>query len=324
MGGEAGQWPQLEHWDEATAFWGAFSRQLNINPEALTAGERVQLAGVLLQAWTAFQQKSHHEETSQLRAEANVHHAAQATAAQQASAVKQARFEHDLHSKQLAHFRSSLGDGLFFGMVVMLASAAFCGYWSGVGDLLFGHCRPMSSIGAFSILRPWAALELGGVLVCWAGALSDVLVAAAVMLLVGRHMATTGALVGAHGAPLRKLALGLGAGCGLAGCFVIHRLHGDSRRWLLGWEAWVALHLLVAWFMPSVLRALAARPHTGAGSGAIPPMGSASCRPKWVDWLGLPGYHAMMVLVIPALLGYAPFSRRLSAGRLWRALVASL
>ena len=86
----------------------------------------------------------------------------------------------------------------------------------------------------------------------------------------------------------------------------------------------MALHLLVAWFMPSVLRALAARPHTGAGSGAIPPMGSASCRPKWVDWLGLPGYHAMMVLVIPALLGYAPFSRRLSAGRLWRALVASL
>ena len=30
MGGEAGQWPQLEHWDEATAFWGAFSRQLNV------------------------------------------------------------------------------------------------------------------------------------------------------------------------------------------------------------------------------------------------------------------------------------------------------
>lgn len=71
------------------------------------------------------------------------------------------------------------------------------------------------------------------VAVCWAGALSDVLVAAAVMLLVGRHIATTGALVGAHGAPLRKLALGLGAGCGLAGCFVIHRLHGDSRRYAL-------------------------------------------------------------------------------------------
>ncbi len=63
-----------------------------------------------------------------LRAEANVHHAVQATAAQQASAVKQARFQHDLHSKQLVHFRSALGDGLLFGMVRRFpapASASF-------------------------------------------------------------------------------------------------------------------------------------------------------------------------------------------------------
>jgi len=55
-------------------------------------------------------------------------------------------------------------------------------------------------------------------------------VAVAVMLLVGRHMAAAGVLVGAHGAPLRKLALGLGAGCGAAGFFVVRRLHGDARR----------------------------------------------------------------------------------------------
>ena len=30
LGSEGGHWPQLEHWDEATAFWGAFSRQLNV------------------------------------------------------------------------------------------------------------------------------------------------------------------------------------------------------------------------------------------------------------------------------------------------------
>ena len=47
---------------------------------------------------------------------------------------------------------------------VMLASAAACGYMSGVGDLLFGHCRPWSSLTAFSIFRPWAALEFGSVL----------------------------------------------------------------------------------------------------------------------------------------------------------------
>lgn len=78
---------------------------------------------------------------------------------------------------------------------------------------------------------------------CWAMAVSDVLVAALVMWLVGRHMAATGALVGAHGAPLHKLALGLGAGCGLAGYFVIDRLHGDWQR-SAHWHAPV-LHICV-------------------------------------------------------------------------------
>ena len=38
---------------------------MQINTRDLTPGERIQLAGVLLQAWTAFQQQSHHQESSQ-------------------------------------------------------------------------------------------------------------------------------------------------------------------------------------------------------------------------------------------------------------------
>lgn len=95
------------------------------------------------------------------------------------------------------------------------------------------------------------------------------------------------------------------------------------RRWLLGWEAWVALHVLVAWFMPSVLRALAAQPQAGGVPGPGAHLRSAKGQ-KWVDWLGLPSYHVMMVALIPALVGYAPFSRRLSALQLLRSLVASL
>lgn len=54
--------------------------------------------------------------------------------------------------------------------------------------------------------------------------------AAAVMLWVGRQMASSGTLVGAHVAPLRKIALSLGAGCGLAGYFIIRRIGGDAGR----------------------------------------------------------------------------------------------
>lgn len=57
--------------------------------------------------------------------------------------------------------------------------------------------------------------------------------ASGVMLLAGRYLASSGALVGAHGAPLRKVALSLGAGCGAAGYFVVRRLHGNAARWAM-------------------------------------------------------------------------------------------
>ena len=60
--------------------------------------------------------------------------------------------------------------------------------------------------------------------------MSDVLLATAAMLLTGRYLASSGALVGAHGAPLRKVALSLGALCGGAGYFVARRLHGNAMR----------------------------------------------------------------------------------------------
>lgn len=59
------------------------------------------------------------------------------------------------------------------------------------------------------------------------------------MLWVVRLLARSRAVEGAHGAPLRKLALCLGAGCGAAGYFVMRRLGGDPARHasaLLDWR----------------------------------------------------------------------------------------
>ncbi len=38
---------------------------VQINVKDLSAGERINLGGVLLQAWTVFQQQSHHQQSSQ-------------------------------------------------------------------------------------------------------------------------------------------------------------------------------------------------------------------------------------------------------------------
>lgn len=61
--------------------------------------------------------------------EANTHRAIQASATQEASAVKRARFQHDMHDKQLARFQSALGDDLVFGMVIVASwtsAVSFC------------------------------------------------------------------------------------------------------------------------------------------------------------------------------------------------------
>ncbi len=52
-----------------------------------------------------------------LQEEANKHRAAAAAAAQDASAVKRARFQPSIDDAQLARFQAALGDGLRFGRV---------------------------------------------------------------------------------------------------------------------------------------------------------------------------------------------------------------
>ena len=84
------------------------------------------------------------------------------------------------------------------------------------------------------------------------------------------------------------------------------------------------LHVLVAWSMPSFLAALSQPP-----SDMPQPANATKARQQQRGWrllcqqLGVPVYHTLMALVIPAGIGYAPFSGRLTVGHLWQVLVAS-
>ena len=67
------------------------------------------------------------------------------------------------------------------------------------------------------------------------------------------------------------------------------------------------LHLLVAWFMPGILRALAAPSRL-----PVPAQGAVSVAGKtWLHRLlssaALPAYHVLMALVLPAATGTAAF-----------------
>ena len=75
----------------------------------------------------------------------------------------------------------------------------------------------------------------------------------------------------------------------------------------MGWELWVTLHLLVAWFMPGILRALAA-----PSKLPLPAQGPISVAGKTrlhslLSSAALPAYHILMALVLPAATGVAAF-----------------
>ena len=91
-------------------------------------------------------------------------------------------------------------------------------------------------------------------------------------------------------------------------------------RWLVGWEVWVLLHLVVAWYMPRVLKALAAPkrlPIPGPGVESGPERTSVQ---KALSFVALPAYHVLMALVLPAAVGVAAFgsaSQLLSFRNMW-------
>ena len=79
------------------------------------------------------------------------------------------------------------------------------------------------------------------------------------------------------------------------------------RRWLLGWELWVTLHLLVAWFMPGILRALAAPSKLPLPAHGEMPMAGKTRLHSFLSSAALPAYHVLMALVLPAATGVVAF-----------------
>jgi hypothetical protein len=87
-------------------------------------------------------------------------------------------------------------------------------------------------------------------LACWGGVLRDALLGAGIMLAVAWFLGRGRLLENPHAAPLRTLAIGLGGVCGLAGWVAVGQLGGRPGVWLLAWEAWLALHVAAACYMP--------------------------------------------------------------------------
>ena len=248
------------------------------------------------------------------RERANELRAAAAAAAASAAATKARRAAADAAERHLRRFRAALSDGLPFGVAIMLGAFAVGASQLGLLAPLLRRCRPLAALGPLTPRRPWALLEAAGVVACWAGAAGDLALAGAALLGGGWVVARTGLLGdGAHARPLVRIALGLGGGAGAAGFFAVSRVGGDAAAWLAAWEAWLALHVLAAWAAPGMLAWL--MPLSSPAAHQDQQLVSQPSKVTWSrPWIGAGGllvYHAAMVVVLPSLVGIAPFKGRL-------------
>lgn len=78
-------------------------------------------------------------------------------------------------------------------------------------------------------------------------------------------------------------------------------------RWLLWWEVWVALHLIVAWFMPGILKTLASPKRLPVPAQGVAQDAGRSQLQRLLSSAALPAYHVLMALVLPAATGVAAF-----------------
>lgn len=83
---------------------------------------------------------------------------------------------------------------------------------------------------------------------------------------------------------------------------------GALHRWLLGWEVWVLLHLLVAWFMPGVLKSLAApRSLSPVHAQTAVAVENRTQLQRVLSSTALPAYHVLMALILPLAIGVSAF-----------------
>ncbi|KAL6768107.1 hypothetical protein ACKKBF_B37830 [Auxenochlorella protothecoides x Auxenochlorella symbiontica] len=137
----------------------------------------------------------------------------------------------------LAAYRAAAADTLVFGLVVAAALALRWGAQRGAFAPLSVRCGALRWRG----WAPWALLLTARRAACLLAQAANVCAGLATLCALPWVMHRLG-LLDAGRAPLTRLVLGLGLGCGAAGRDAVRRLGGGTAAWTLVWGTWVGVH----------------------------------------------------------------------------------
>lgn len=135
------------------------------------------------------------------------------------------------------------GDIMFSGLAVMALVGGYQVWHHGTLTKMSTGCGRFPGRGWISLWTYYKAAEL---VACYLASVGGMVLGLAVLFAAPWVLYRSGMLSNYHSMPFFKLAVGLGLFCGTAGYAAIGRVGGDAFVWLLLWELWTFLHVVMS------------------------------------------------------------------------------
>lgn len=209
------------------------------------------------------------------------------------------KYREEACQREASSLLKTNADVLYSGILIMVFSAVYSAWYKGV---LWSHIYScfdgrdaVGQSSSWSILRNMSGIA--SLVQCASWRLLQAIQTSIILVITPVVVSKLGLLREYHGMPVFKLGSALSILCGVAGYWAIKSLDGNAATWLVLWELWVLMHIVVT-LLSQKLSQLCIR-DTEEAYGATQP-GDHSRSITGFLWL-------FGGLVVPATMGYCAF-----------------
>lgn len=208
------------------------------------------------------------------------------------------KYREEACQREASSLLKTNADVLYSGIMIMVFSAVYSAWYKGV---LWSQIYSCFDGRNTVVQSSWSMLQnmsvIASLVQCASWRLMQAIQTSIILVITPVVVSRLGLLREYHGMPVFKLGTALSILCGLAGYWAIRSLGGNATTWLVLWELWVLMHIVVS-LLSRKISELCTRATEDASGATRPRDHSRSI----TGFLWLVGG-----LVFPATMGYCAF-----------------
>ena len=156
------------------------------------------------------------------------------------------KYREEACQRETSSLLKTNADVLYSGIMIMVFSAIYSAWYKGV---LWNHIYSCFDGRHVVVQSSWSMLQnmsvMASIVQCASWRLMQAIQTSIILFITPVIVSRLGLLREYHGMPVFKLGSALSILCGLAGYWAIRSLGGNATTWLVLWELWVLMHIIV-------------------------------------------------------------------------------